>query len=405
MNQNRIQYLLQQYAAGLLTSEEQQELNDLLHQPNREQLAEYIANLAQRDDHPPAIVREDQSVETFRKIISADRTGHPVVHAAWWKTRYRWLGAAAVLLLSLSAVIYFMAGPQKKPVIVSETKPAKPEKQAGRNTAILTLADNSRVALDSAHNGLITTQGGSRVLLNAGQLAYVPAQQNRSAAISYNTITTPRGGEYTITLPDGTQVWLNAASSLKFPTVFAGDKREVELTGEAYFDVTHQQTAGKKIPFIVNMLPPTAGKTGKVEVFGTEFNIMNYADEDPAVVTLVSGSVQVTSFVNNSRMLVPGEHAVLADGGNLLYAEKADVEEETAWKNGRTYFNAANIKRIMRQISRWYDVDVQFKGNVENLDFTCTVSRKDKLSKLLNLMELTGAVHFTMEGNTIIVQP
>src|SRR5690349_183582 len=112
MNQNRIHYLLQQYAAGLLAPEELQELNELLNQPNREQLAEYIANLAQHDDHPPAVVREDQSIETFRKIISADRAGNPVVDAAWWKTRYRWLGAAAVLLLSLSAVIYFMGGPR-----------------------------------------------------------------------------------------------------------------------------------------------------------------------------------------------------------------------------------------------------------------------------------------------------
>lgn len=395
MNQARTNYLLKQYAAGLLTAEEQQELENMLSQTDREELAQYIAGLAQQEHHPFIPITEEKAAETFKKIISTDKTGTSQMYTAKGYIRYRWLGAAAVFLLSLSAVVYFMVNRRKDPGAISQTKLIKPEKQAGRNTAILTLADNSIIELDSLNNGLVATQGGSRVMLANGQLAYVAPTNEKTAAITYNKITTPRGGEYTITLPDGTRVWLNAASSLKFPTVFSTAKREVELTGEAYLDVAKD----KDHPFEVKI------RNTYVTVHGTEFNIMGYEDEDRIVTTLVEGSVQVTTPGNTPRLLAPGDHAVVKNDSDNFYIEKADVEEETAWKNGRTYFNGANIRQIMRQVARWYDVDVQYKGNVVNMDFTCTVSRKDQLSKLLNLLELTGAVHFSMEGNTIIVQP
>ena len=395
MNQARINYLLKQYAAGLLTAEEQQELENILSQTDREELAQYIAGLAQQGHHSFIPITEEKAAETFKKIISTDKTGTSQTYTVKGYIRYRWLGAAAVFLLSLSAVVYFMVNRRKDPGAISQTKLIKPEKQAGRNTAILTLADNSIVELDSLNNGLVATQGGSRVMLVNGQLAYVAPTNEKSAAITYNKITTPRGGEYTITLPDGTRVWLNAASSLKFPTVFSTAKREVELTGEAYLDVAKD----KEHPFEVKI------RNTYVTVHGTEFNIMGYEDEDRIVTTLVEGSVQVTTPGNAPQLLAAGDHAVVKNDSDNFYIEKADVEEETAWKNGRTYFNGANIRQIMRQVARWYDVDVQYKGNVVNMDFTCTVSRKDQLSKLLNLLELTGAVHFSMEGNTIIVQP
>jgi transmembrane sensor len=393
MNQNRINYLLKQYAAGVLTAEEQQELDQLCTGTNREELLQHIASLAQQNNHPPASITEETSTATFQKIIAADKSRTPHIDVARRRTRYRWMSAAAVLLLSFSAFLYFFTSPRKNPVAKDQATPLKPEKQAGRNTAILYLADNSIVELDSMSNGLVTTQGGSRVMLANGQLAYVPAAKENSTTISYNRITTPRGGEYTITLPDGTQVWLNAASSLKFPTAFTGEKREVELSGEAYFAVAED----KAHPFEVKI------GNMNVAVHGTQFNVMGYEDEHKIVTTLVSGSVAVTS-ANDTALLVPGEHAVLNNKDGKLYTGQADVEEETAWKNGRTYFNGASITQIMRQVSRWYDVDVEYKGDVVNMDFTCTVSRKDKLSKLLNLLELTGAVHFTMKGNTIIVQ-
>ncbi|HEX6426691.1 MAG TPA: FecR family protein, partial [Niastella sp.] len=276
MNQTRTNYLLKQYASGLLTAEEQQELDNLLAQTNRDELVQYIADLAQQEDHPSHSITSTQTDKTFQKIIATDKTGTPDIYTAKRITRYRWLSAAAVLLLSLSAFVYFMVNRRKGPVAISQTKSVKPEKQAGRNTAILTLADNSIVELDSLNNGLVTTQGGSRVMLANGQLAYVPPTNGKTAAITYNKITTPRGGEYTITLPDGTRVWLNAASSLKFPTVFSNTKREVELTGEAYLDVAED----RHHPFEVKV-----GNT-QISVHGTEFNIMGYDDENRIVTTL-----------------------------------------------------------------------------------------------------------------------
>ncbi|OQP58993.1 FecR family protein [Niastella populi] len=395
MNQNRLTYLLKQYASGKLTSDEQQELARLLTETDREELAQYITTIAQQNDLPRIIINEERSATTFRNIMAADKPASPAIDVPWWRINFRRLSIAATLVLSFSAAIYLITRNDKKNSVAgSQVTPVKPEKPAGRNTAVLYLADNSVVELDSINNGLITTQGGSQVMLANGQLAYV-APDKKATTIAYNKITTPRGGEYSITLSDGTKVWLNAASSLKFPTAFTGKKREVELTGEAYMDVAKDQHH----PFEV--------KIGNVNVavHGTEFNIMGYEDENQIVTTLVSGSVAISANANAPLTLVPGEHAVVKNNNSDMIVEKADVEEETAWKNGRTYFNGANIRQIMRQIARWYDVDVQYKGDVANLDFTCTVSRKDKLSKLLGLMELTGAVHFTMEGNTIIVQP
>jgi transmembrane sensor len=269
MNQNRLNDLLKLYASGKLTSDEQQELGRLLTQTDREELAQYISTLAQQNDLPRIILNEERNAATFRNIMAADKPATPAINVPWWKTNFRRLSIAATWLLYLSAVIYFATFNDKKNYVVSDQlTPVKPEKPAGRNTAVLYLADNSVVELDSVNNGLITTQGGSQVMLANGQLAYV-APDKKATTIAYNKITTPRGGEYSITLSDGTRVWLNAASSLKFPTAFTGAKREIELAGEAYLDVAED----KDHPFEV--------KIGNVNVavHGTEFNIMGYEDE------------------------------------------------------------------------------------------------------------------------------
>jgi ferric-dicitrate binding protein FerR (iron transport regulator) len=393
MDQTRIKYLLKQFAAHAITPAEQQELEQLLTQSNRDELVEDIALLAEKGDHPSYSIPEESATETFRHIMAADTTaqGPGLIRTI----SRRWLSAAAVVLLLLSAGTWFIISRRQKPPNITQTKQPKPEKEPGRNTAILTLADNSQIEIDSLGNLPLPRQGDSQLLLQDKQLAYVPHAGKGSAQIAYNTISTPRGGEFTVTLSDGTKVWLNAASSLKFPTVFTGAKREVELSGEAYLAVAED----KEHPFEVKI------RNINVAVLGTQFNINGYEDESSIVTTLVSGSVRVTAPGNQPRLLAPGEHALVENNAGYLHVEKADVEEETAWKNGRTYFNGANIRQIMRQVSRWYNVDVQYKGNVANMDFTCTVSRKDKLSKLLALLELTGAVNFTMEGNTIIVQP
>jgi len=393
MKENQLSHLLRKFAAGELTGEEQQQLEKLLSDPNRDELAEQVATLME-NTHPAPVTAEPSTADTFSYIIAADKTVPAEPNRAR-RISLRWLVAAAVLLVSFSAVLYFMTG-EKEPSLANVTKPipVKPEKDPGRNTAILTLADNSEVALDSVGNGLVATQAGTKVLLKDGQLSYKHSA-DAPQTVAYNKITTPRGGEYQITLSDGTKVWLNAASSLTFPTVFTGPNREVVLTGEAFLEVAKDV----QHPFVIKV------KDMNVSVLGTELNIMSYDDEPETVTTLVSGSVRVSSPGNADQVLTPGQHAVINNQTGNVVVKNADIEEETAWKNGRIHFTAANIRKIMRQVSRWYDVDIRFEGNVQNLDFTCTVSRKDKLSKLLQLLELTRAVHFTMEDNTVIVQP
>lgn len=392
MDQNRINYLLRQFASGEITATELNELEIICALPDQEALMAHISTLIAQESTQAPQNTQPASEKIFNEVISSDK---PAIGQVRPIRRYRMFAAAAVLLLIVTTGAYFFFRKEEQNNTIAESKPVKPEKNPGRNTAVLTLADGSKIELDSAGNGIIATQGATNVLLQQGQLAYDAQQNTTEKSVAYNTITTPRGGEFAITLPDGTKVWLNAASSLRFPTVFTGGKRKVELTGEAYLEVAED----KAHPFEVQI------RDVNVSVLGTQFNIMGYDDEPTLVTTLVSGSVKVEAAGKSPQMLVPGEHAILNHTSGSLSVEKADIVEETAWKNGQIHFNGANIRQIMRQVSRWYDADIVFKGNVADLDFTCTVSRKDKLSKLLALLELTGAVHFTMENGKIIVQP
>ncbi|MCM5527715.1 FecR family protein [Parasegetibacter sp. NRK P23] len=393
MDQTRINYLLTQYGSGTITAAELKELETIFSVSDREELMAHISTLIEGESRNATGHEPIPSEHIFQQITASDKPGKTNI-APVRAIRRRWMYAAAVLLALIATGAYFFFNQSEKSPQLAQTA-TKPEKDPGRNTAILTLADGSTMELDSAGNGIIAVQGNANVRLQNGLLAYDAQRSAKEAVVAYNTITTPRGGEFAITLPDGSKVWLNAASSLRFPTAFTGDKRVVELTGEAYLQVAED----KAHPFEVKI------RDIQVSVLGTQFNIMGYDDEPTLVTTLVSGSVKVETPGKHPQLLVPGEHAVLNHTNGSLSAEKADIVEETAWKNGQIHFNGANIRQIMRQVSRWYDTDIVFKGNVADLDFTCTVSRKDKLSKLLGLLELTGAVHFTMENGKIIVQP
>ena len=392
MDQNRINYLLRQFASGEITATELNELEIICALPDQEALMAHISTLIAQESTQVPQNAQPASEKIFHEVMFSDKTAIGPVRPI---RRYRLFAAAAVLLLIVTTGAYFFFRKEEQHNTIAESRPLKPEKDPGRNTAVLTLADGSKIELDSAGNGIIATQGATNVLLQQGQLAYDAQQNATEKSVAYNTITTPRGGEFALTLPDGTKVWLNAASSLRFPTVFTGGKRRVELTGEAYLEVAED----KAHPFEVHI------RNVNVSVLGTQFNIMGYDDEPMLVTTLVSGAVKVETGGKSPQLLAPGQHAVLDHSSGSLRVEQADIIEETAWKNGQIHFNGANIRQIMRQVSRWYDADIVFKGNVADLDFTCTVSRKDKLSKLLALLELTGAVHFTMENGKIIVQP
>ncbi|MCC8423589.1 FecR family protein [Mucilaginibacter sp. UR6-11] len=293
--------------------------------------------------------------------------------------------AAASILLFLSFGAYFLLKPKPTPQLAQNTI------LPGTNKAILTLGNGQKIDLNDAKNGALVKAAGIRITKDKkGQITYVV--ENTGQPAQYNTTTTPKGGQWHLVLADGTQVWLNAASSLHYPTAFNGKERLVELTGEGYFEVAKD----KAHPFIVK----TAQES--VQVLGTHFNINSYADEPSVKTTLLEGSVKVSN-AQRSVLIKPGEQAVLVN--NDLVVKEADTEEAVAWKEGRFIFNDESLESIMRKVSRWYDVDITYKGVDPKQVFGGTLSRYGELNKLLHKIELTQGVHFKVEGRRIVVTP
>ncbi|NWJ50523.1 MAG: FecR family protein [Bacteroidetes bacterium] len=322
--------------------------------------------------------------------------------------RRSWLSyaAAAIVVLFISTATFFLIRHyQKMPGEIGETAQSlKNDVAPGGNKAVLTLADGSSIILDSAQNGALAQQGNTKVLkLNNGQLAYnLAGQQHPATTVLYNTISTPKGGQYQVVLPDGSKVWLNASSSLRFPTAFIGNERIVEITGEAYFEVASLKISDnltKKRPFIVKV------NGVEVDVMGTHFNVMAYGDEGKIKTTLLEGVVNVKRGKLN-ELLKPGQEAELSynQTNDKIIIRNVDLEEAVAWKNGRFLFNNAEIRPIMRQLMRWYDVDVIYEGNVPERYFTANISRNTNLAELLKVFELSK-IHFKIEGRKLIVMP
>jgi transmembrane sensor len=296
--------------------------------------------------------------------------------------------AAAVIFISVG--VYFLysyyAGRQQMEV----NSRLKNDVAPGGNKATLTLANGSTLILNNIKNGNLATQAGTRVIKQDSELSYKTTAA-QSSIISYNTITTPNGGQFQLVLADGTKVWLNAASSLKFPTAFTGKERVVELTGEAYFEVAKN----KDKPFNVK----TATQT--VQVLGTHFNINAYSNESTVNTTLLEGSVKVHSAIGDVQ-IKPGQQAVLTNSGFAIKDDQ-DLDEVVAWKSGMFQFNEADIQTIMRQIARWYDIDVEFKGTMPAYTYHGKISRNSNASQVLKILEISG-INFTIEGRKIIVK-
>ena len=266
----------------------------------------------------------------------------------------------------------------------------------GSSKAVLTLATGKVIVLDNKANGTLAKAGQVQVNKVAnGKLVYDALPNDVKAkvidnALVYNTLSTPRGGEYQVVLPDGTHVWLNSASSLSYPVEFAGNERRVKLTGEAYFEVAKN----KDKPFYVN------SNKVQVRVLGTHFNISAYNDDDELKATLLEGSVEVSK--NNSQSLLkPGQQAVINNGADMIRVSQANINEVMAWKNGYFIFNDDNVATILKKVSRWYDVDVEQKGNFEGQHFGGTFYRTKGINELLKNLEKIGKVHFKITGRRV----
>lgn len=307
--------------------------------------------------------------------------------------------AAVILIAALGAYIYL--GRSKKAELAKvapQTVPASIDIMPGGNKAILTLAGGQKIVLDSAANGNLATQGQTAILKTAdGQITYNTQDKGTVSTVYYNTVSTPKGGQYQLILSDGSKVWMNAASTLHFPTAFTGTQRQVELDGEAYFEVAKDAL----MPFVVKIKDGAA-----IKVLGTQFNIMAYGDEQDTKTTLVEGSVRVSNGTTN-LMLQPGQQALSATGNNdapLRFNKNPNIEEVLAWKNGVFQFANADLRLVMRQVARWYDVEVVFDDRVPEVHFTGRISRSLKASELLSGIEYVG-VHFKIEGKKVLVLP
>lgn len=301
----------------------------------------------------------------------------------------RTLVRAAAILVFISTGILFLYNKQSSQQIANN-KPITHDVAPGGNKAILTLSNGSKVVLNNVKNGNLATQAGAMVIKKDSLLSYKATEANVSQVL-YNTITTPNGGQYQLVLADGTKVWLNAASSLKFPTQFNGKDRTVELTGEAYFEVAKN----KDKPFNVK----TATQT--VQVLGTHFDINSYSNETAVKTTLLEGSVKVFSTAGNV-LISPGQQAVLSNDNELSVNKEADINEVIAWKNGMFQFDEADIQTIMRQVARWYDIDVELKGKMPNYTYHGKIPRNSNASQVLKILGL-GGINFTIEGRKIII--
>ncbi|ATP56958.1 hypothetical protein CPT03_10925 [Pedobacter ginsengisoli] len=307
------------------------------------------------------------------------------------------ISAAAVIICALLAGIFFYNGKGKgdQPAFVS--KNTKEIINPGGNKATLTLGNGTKIDLTAAGVGQVVKIGNVTVVKSEdGQVEYKSASALPSTAVSYNTITTPRGGQYKVVLPDGSEVVLNSMSSLKFPTAFSMNERLVSLTGEGYFEVKRNEKAA----FKVNV-------NGKqvVEVLGTHFNIMAYDDEPLIKTTLLKGRVHISVNKSDAGLILkPGQQALQSTSGELNMKELSDPDQIVAWKNGLTSFSKSDIKSIMRQVARWYDVEVEYRPGIPNRSFSGDISRGSSISSLLKILELND-VHFVVEGKKIIVMP
>lgn len=305
---------------------------------------------------------------------------------------YRWMAAACFIAI-FAGMTYFILEGHKQTTIVQTGSQANETIVPGSSKAVLTLADGSMVVLDSAMNTNLSQRGKNDILkVQRGQLVYksMPAAKQ----LTYNKISIPRGGEFRLVLSDGTKVWLNSASSIRYPVAFAGKERRVELDGEAYFEVTHN--ASKPFKVAVNGT--------EIQVLGTHFNINAYKEEPGLRATLLEGSIKLLTSTGRSVIIKPGQQAEVDDDNHIKVNDHVDIQQVVAWQKGLFEFDNTPLTVIMGQISRWYNVDVVYEGQPGKETFGGGINKRQPLSTVLKLLEANG-VQFKLEGRTLIVNP
>jgi len=383
--------LLDKYISGEASQDEEQRLLNFYGSFNSNSQKEPIRELGEL---------KDKIFDKISEKITPEEYYPQSVNFYYLKS----FSIAAMILLAITTGIYFYSNrtiqEEEQFVEISVKNDILP----GNNKAILTLADGSKISLDDAKNGLLASEGNIAITKTEnGEIVYEKNNLEKNRGLLnhsfINKIQTPKGGKYQVRLPDGSKVWLNSASTLSYPTAFTGTERKVKLKGEAYFEIA----SNKKIPFRVE----TDGQI--VEVLGTHFNINSYDDEDFTKTTLLEGSVKVilnskSDVLGKTRMLKPGEQSLTNSSQSGIRIENADTEKAVAWKNGYFKFKNTPIQQIMREVERWYDVELVYEGTMPTDEFTGFISNEVNISGVLKILEQSGGVKFSVKGKKIKVK-
>lgn len=419
MDGKRLAYLLDQYSRDLATAAESLELWDFIrNNQDPELFSGIVADLMERNpaeaselaaytaiaDKVLQIDRDDPAVKVV--ALPADR---PIPRNVHFLRKWGW-AAASVLLLCCIGTYLQVRHSREEMLRKAYCSHLKQDFGPGKDGAVLTLANGEKVVLDSLHNGVIATQNGTQVLLKNGQLTY-DMTEGATGDIAYNTMSTPKGRQFHLQLPDGTQVWLNSASSIRYPTAFTGKERKVAVTGETYFEVAKNA----KMPFKVEV-----NDREEIEVLGTQFNVNAFENEASLNTTLLEGSLRVrpgqpTQATMGGVLLQPGQQARITAG--LLSSDRgagppqqirvindADIDKVMAWKNGLFNFNEATLEEVMKQLERWYDIEVVYEKGIPDIQFFGKMTKNISLSDLLTILE-KSKVHFRIEDRKLIVLP
>jgi transmembrane sensor len=393
LSKARIMYLLEAYSNGKASDLEERELLDWLAETDEDQLVEeHILQLINRQEKEDTFTYVDWNLIYSKVLSKAKIKRNRTIVRSFNLGR---LVAASIILAVCSAGFYFLVTKNRKSVVIAlhQAQALNNDVAPGKAGAVLTLANGKKILLDSVTNGVFLKQGNANIKKDNGQIIY-DASAMHPDSVTFNTISTPAGRQYAVMLADGTKVWLNSSSSISFPTMFIGNERKVTITGEAYFEVAHNASD----PFVVNV-----NEKAEVVVLGTDFNINAYDNESVPRATLLEGKIKVRSQ-SSSNILKPGQQASLNKDGSINICDHVDTEEVIAWKNGMFQFENATIGTVMRQLARWYDVEIEYKGVISK-HFGGTISRNVNLSQVIKMLELTGEVKFTIQGKKIIAMP
>lgn len=391
MMQNELEYYIDRLAEGNITDAEWKALQQTLKQPGNQQLLEgyldrQLIQLAEDPiAYPDVTARVKKEINARIAKERGEKSRAPIRVLPIW-----WAAASLLFVLAIGGYYWVSRVNDARPSTTAFTEVEPNPASAG---AILTLADGSQLVLDSLGNGVVAKQEGSQVIINNGQLLYEEGS-NSSGRLAYNTLTAPKGRQFNLRLPDGSEAWLNAESSIRYPTAFRGKERLVEITGEVYFQVS----PNAQMPFKVKV-----NRKAEIVVLGTSFNVNAYENEASITTTLLEGSIKI-----NGHLLKPDQQARIANNGlthnNVEIVDKADIDKVMAWKKGLFNFEDVTMLDFLRQVERWYDIEIIYEKGVPNLPIMGKMTRDVPLNGLLKNLEKLG-LRYKLEGRILTVLP